>query len=305
MNDAASASDPPTGRWLALVLSLLLVGTVVGTTWCVEGTLAAQRIILSLVMPVGLAWSFSFFCAWRFWRAGNRRSGLLSAGLFLAISVLFSPLVNRALVAWIEFPPLAVSPLDAKAPVYRAIVVLGGGASLGVDGQPQLNTDGHRIAMAAQMWHAGKVQAILCTGEDDYVPGEAIGSQTGDDQRDRWNPARQGIDLLESLGVPRDRLFRVRGTNTATEMQELKQFFEHPPESFPTTGDLGLITSAFHLPRALRLAKRTKLSFVPIPVSYRTGPAEPFAVGQLVPDAGSGGQFCLVAKECLARLVGR
>ena len=180
---------------------------------------------------------------------GRSRACAIAAFIFFMISVSFSPLVSRGLAKQIKVQALNPSPLDEAAPKYRTVVVLGGGASLGLDGRPQLNSDGHRVVMAAQMWHAGKTEAIICTGEDDYVPEARGDDADAKDKRDRHNPARLGVDVLVSLGVPRDRLFRIGGVNTSAEMRNLAQFMKEPPANFPSTGSLGLITSVSHSSR--------------------------------------------------------
>jgi uncharacterized SAM-binding protein YcdF (DUF218 family) len=159
--------------------------------------------------------------------------------------------------------------------------------------------------MAAQMWHAGKTEAIICTGEDDFVPEATSGTSNSIDKRDLHNPARLGVDVLMSLGVPRDRLFRIGGVNTSAEMKNLVQFLKAPPASFPNAGSLGLITSAFHIRRAMRLASQESLDLSPIPVSFRTGVPEPLRLADFVPTVSAGSQFFVVIREHLARLVGR
>ncbi|MGV3486199.1 MAG: YdcF family protein [Planctomycetaceae bacterium] len=296
-------------RWgwscLAAIVPLSLAGVIVVASGLAEGMLAAQRVMVHLVMPIGLAWLVSLFAAGRFFAAGNRRGGAVALCVFAAISVLFSPIANRRWIRQIEALPPQVSPLDPTSPRLAAVVVLGGGASLGRDGRPQLNSDGHRIVMAAQLWHADKVSAILCTGEDNFIAGAGDQSLAADGQKaDLWNPARQAVDILVSLGVPQERLYRIGGTHTRAEMQQLHRFLDHPPESFPD-GPVGLITSAFHMPRAIRLAQGEGLKLVPIPVAYRTGPAEPISPSDLVPIVEAGSQFYMVVREWLARLVGR
>jgi len=291
--------------WQAPAASLLFVGTVLGAAWQWEGMLAVQRIMVDLVMPIGMTWMISFFIAVKYWKQQRYRGSSIAAILFLMISVLFSPIVSRQLFRLMEAPAPSISPLDPSGEKYRAVVVLGGGSSLGSDGTPQLNGDGHRVAMAAQMWQANRTGAIICTGSDNFVPEQDATNPRPITDSDLWNPARQGVDLLISLGVPKDRLFRIEGTHTAAEMKSLVKFLKQPPEGFPTDGPIGLTTSAFHLPRAMRLANREGLDLVPIPVSYRTGPDEPFSVGDFVPNANAGAQFAMFARECLARVVGR
>jgi uncharacterized SAM-binding protein YcdF (DUF218 family) len=302
MNTTPPGQPMPRNR-LAIAITTLSLGVLLGTAWQLEGSLSAQRIIVNLIMPVGLAWMFSLFvaCRWLFVKE-NRRAGFFAAFVFLAIGLLFSPIVNRELMMRVEAPLPAVSPLDPAAPVLRAAVVLGGGTSLGRDGEPQFNTDGQRVAMAAQLWHAGKVSAIICTGEDNYLPESAA---DGGIEIDRWNPARQAADLLKAFDVPAEKIYRIRGIHTRAEIGELTKFLKEPPVTFPREGEIGLITSAFHIPRAMRLAEAAGLSLVPIPVSYRTAPDEPLNIGDLVPNVRSGDSFYTAVREYLAVLVGR
>lgn len=309
MNRVDKLTDKPNDKirhaWLAPLITCVFGGAFIAGAWQAEGKLAAQRIMVDLIMPVGLVWLGSLYATIAFWKNDRRKTSLMTAALFVFISVLFSPLTCRLLMRRIEGPAPKLSPLAENAPTYRAVVVLGGGASLGREGTAQLNSDGHRVAMAAQLWHAGKVSAIICTGDDNYVPDPLPNGEMDLIERDRWNPARLGIELLVSLGVPADVIYRVGGTHTAAEMENLAAFFSSPPETFPTNGELGLITSAFHMPRAMRLATGKNLKFIPIPVSYRTGPREPVSIVDLVPSANAGQLFYMGSREMLARIVGR
>ncbi len=301
------SAEPVTGKnsWQAPVALTVVVGTILGTSWQTEGVLAAQRIMVDLVMPVGLAWMSALFVAVRSWKLSQHRLSMFAGILFLMISALFSPILSRRLFRSLEASAPAISPFDKGEDIYRAVVVLGGGASLGSDGQPQLGADGQRVAMAAQMWHANRVNAIICTGEDNFIPELDSAKPNPITDPDLWNPARQGVDILVSLGVPKDRLYRIKGINTAAEMKELSSFLKNPPEAFPPAGPIGLITSAFHIPRALRLAKREGLDLTPIPVSFRTGPEQSISTSDLIPTVNAGAQLSTYARERLARLVGR
>ncbi len=305
MTACGHLNDRRTYGWLPAIATACLAGTMVLIAWKMEGTLAAQRIVVDLVMPIGLAWLGTFGTTVYRFRCNQKHAGAISLLLFLSITVLFSPVVNRAMMKWIEVPPPVQSSLAPDAPRYRAVVVLGGGASLARNGDPQLTDDGQRIAMAAQMWYAGKVDAIILTGQDNFIPGLPTSSPEQQTLRDLSNPGRAGIELLLSLGLPKDRLYRIAGIHTAGEMVELRNFLESPPSSFPIAGEIGLITSAFHIPRAMRLAQREGLLLRPIPVAFRIGPDEPWTVNDFIPRVQAGGQFYTVLRELLARVVGR
>ena len=46
----------------------------------------------------------------------------------------------------------------------KPIVLMGGGTNVAANRQPQLAAAGDRVAMVARLFHAGKVERIICTG---------------------------------------------------------------------------------------------------------------------------------------------
>ena len=69
-------------------------------------------------------------------------------------------------------------------------------------------------------------------------------------------------------------------------------------------GRIGILTSAWHLPRAMRLAKANGFEAVAIPANYRTEKFSPDP-GLLIPSASNLQKSRLVFKEILAGFVGR
>jgi uncharacterized SAM-binding protein YcdF (DUF218 family) len=113
------------------------------------------------------------------------------------------------------------------------------------------------------------------------------------------------MELLESVGVPTAVIFKVPGENTTQEMKGLKEFFANPPTAFPKSGDTALMTSAFHMRRAMRLAKSHQLDLEPLPCGYRSGFFRRFSPRDMIPNADAASAFGTALKECLAGLVGR
>jgi len=288
---------------VAAFAGLLVIGTAAA-----EGVSMAQRVVTDLVMPIGMMWLLAFGAAVQQFRVGNRRAGSVLATAFMAIWLLFSSFVSDAAIAAIEYPLGSISPLADESPDYQAVIVLGGGAGRNYAGHTELGNAGERIAMAAKLWHAQKTGRIICTGtEKPHSPpifdlGDGLGrsSDFGDD-----DPAEVGRDILRSLGVPPDRIFRCGGQNTISEMQHLA--VQLPTFNFDADDPkpIGLITSAFHLPRAMRLAQSQQLAFVPIPAgSYASGKNKR-GIGILVPTVGAGENVARAAKEILAGVIGR
>ncbi len=248
---------------IAALSCCLLAGVLVGATCLTDGLSSGQRVMTELAMPVGLAWLAAFAAMVYHAVRGNRAAACGLAATFDAVWVLFCPLLAAYAFRITETPPLPLSPTAAEAPRFTAVVVLGGGASRNAQGQAELSQAGERLALAAKMWHAGKVDAIVCTGtvkpwQRGGSPAELINFEPDD-------PAEVGREIFIALGVPQERIFRSPGQNTAAEMRHLVDFFDEPPAGFPAGQVVGVITGAYHLPRAMRLSKALDLQFEPLP----------------------------------------
>ena len=292
----------------ALLAVVALAGVLVVGTAATEGVSTAQRVLTALAMPLGLIWLLAFGLAVQQFRLKNRQAGYAFATTFMAIWILFSTPFSNTLIGAIEYPLTTLSPISDEAPDYQTIVVLGGGAGRNYAGHAELGSSGERIAMAAKLWHAEKTERIICTGtikphlRPIFDDGDDSGTSSDFDKDD---PAEVGRDILVSLGVPRNRIFRCGGQNTITEMQHLAAYLPTFADNSADPRPIGLITSAFHLPRAMRLAKTKGLEFMPIPAGSYAGGKNTFGIGILVPSIGAGENVARAAKEMLARCLGR
>ncbi len=277
---------------------VLLLATLHVTIYVAEGSLSMQRSLVNLVMPIGLSWAIAFWLGCRWWIRRQYRLAMSAMMAFALLSVLFNPYLAGRATAWLEGAAPKPSPLEVDRDHYRTVVVLGGCAAYTRSGYPEVSGEGQRLIAAAQLWHAGKTKTIVCTGEDNFIPDAA---KLSDDERDRFHPWRVGVDLLHSLNVPKEALFHIGGINTSGEMQNLKRFLDSPPAGFPTEGSVGLITSAFHMDRSMRLAATQNLQLEPIPVAYKTAPDQSFSLVDVVPSVVAGGELYRVARELLAR----
>ena len=110
--------------------------------------------------------------------------------------------------------------------------------------------------------------------------------------------------LLQFFG-PKENIELLEGQTTSHEMQSLAKIPEIADER------VGVITSAWHLKRALRLAKSQGLNLVPVPGNFRSPPNfdEPPLIGEivrgLIPKSDGLNQVSIALKEHLARLAGR
>jgi uncharacterized SAM-binding protein YcdF (DUF218 family) len=294
---------------VAIIVGCLPTGLVVACYWQ-QGFVAAGRCATGLVMPASVVWMLLLAAAIWFASIQERGKAWLFAAGFLAWTVLGNGYFNAAMFALVESPltdqphpalekrtennglPQTPWPLDT-------VVSLGGSAQIVFDDFAEVTSDGERIVSAAQAYHAGATRTIITTGTSTNGLG---------------NPSKIGKDLLISLGVPEDRIFEIAGQNTRQEMQALAQFLANPPRGWLAQVDddhkhqpvIGLITSAFHMPRAMRLANAENLELLPLPCAFRvTRTSQPFLASQLVPTAGNLDSLSLAIKELMAKILGR
>jgi uncharacterized SAM-binding protein YcdF (DUF218 family) len=268
------------------------VVAIVVAVGIVDGRSVVEKIVQRLVAPIGLLW---LGLAIQFRLAIVRRhlgSAVWAAALWVTLTVCGNGPLIGYLIGIDERPFLAVEPTRDRP--FDVLVLLGGGASLGANGRPQVNPAGDRIVLAAQLYQAGLVRRIVCTGQRI----QAINP-------DGLDPSEQAITILEALGVPRDVLEQSGGTNTAEE-------FAHLAQAIKPGEHVGLVTSAWHMPRALRLARKNGLELEPVPADFQGTPADaagPSGLGALVlaciPDAEALMSSARWEKEKLAQLVGR
>ena len=113
------------------------------------------------------------------------------------------------------------------------------------------------------------------------------------------HPYEEATLLLEELGVAPQEILKLNGINTSEEMENLKKWTDVNPGK-----RIGLLTSAWHLPRAVRLAKAQGIEVEPIASGFYSQPYAPDP-GIVVPNEYNLIITASAAKEYLARLVGR
>jgi len=255
-----------------------------------------EKIATSLAMPAGMLWILMLTLCIQLWRQKKQnhvgRPGVIGATCcFLLYSIAGNGIIADQMATALEVDFLSINPLDE--PPMDFVVVLGGGGGMGANGRLQGNGSGDRLILAAQLYHQKTAKRLICTGQ-------RIASMNASNV----DPADSSREILMKLGVPESAIETVGGRNTSGEMQNLGSRFKDSKER------IGLLTSAWHLPRALRLANRNGLQPVPLPADFRSAPkTEGFTVGQIVesmiPNGFALGATWSFAKEYLGMLVGR
>lgn len=197
----------------------------------------------------------ALLAAWR----GRLRAVRLWAGLCaLALAGLTVLPLGDPLLARLEgqYPPrpAVTGPVDG-------IIVLGGAedvAPLRRWGQPALNAGGERAIAAAELARRFPEARLIYTGGMAALGGDA---QPGD-------PSRIMTDIWRSLGLPDDRIVtEALSRNTSENARFTRDLIR------PQPGQRWLlVTSAFHMPRAMEtFARAGWTGLVAWPVDYRSG----------------------------------
>lgn len=270
--------------WIGAVSALLAaVGAVIG----LAGDLLAQKMLALLLLPAGLAWVLLIAATVMAWRSAARRLAWCLTAATALYTLAGNGWFGDALIASLErqVPPID---LDRQAP-FDAVFVLGGGSEMSeVDG-PQVGSAGDRVVLAARLWHAGKAGVLV-------VSGNAIaGMERERDLRDETSAVLSGlgVDARAIRGIPTVAL------NTTQEMRAYAELIR-------TEGwtRVGLVTSAWHLPRALRLAAREGISPVPLGADRR-GRFRGWSPYWLVPQDHGFDRVHRACWEYLGMLIGR
>ncbi len=269
--------------WLGWLL--VLFGVVIAAVMAVQD-ITVQKLLGRLVMPLGLLWLALWLLTATAFCRGLRRWGgalaIIAVGLTLAANPLFAGWLIRGLEARVPDADAAtLGPVDA-------VFVLGGGTQCSTNAVPNLGYNGDRVLLAARLYHTGTAPLLVCSGS---------GIVGLDDGRDL---AAETAWLWRGLGIPDNAIRQLPGPRTTSE--ELAAYRDF----IAVNGwqRVGLITSAWHLPRALRTCERLGLTMVPIPAG-RHGPPLPWSPVYLIPTGEAAYEMQTAVWEWIGMLAGR
>ena len=205
---------------------------------------------------IALLIGYGAILIWTGWARWGRRFVTIGAILLLVAGL--SPLGN-ALILPLE-DRFARANLD-DPPLPTGFIILGGAEDRLVGdarGAPALNEASERIVEAVMLARRFPEAKIAFSGGDAGIlyksSSEAEGAQT----------------LLTALGVPQDRLIlEAKSRDTYENAEYLKEEFTRAGEVGPGKRWL-LITSAYHMPRAMGAFRQAGFNVEPWPVDYRT-----------------------------------
>jgi uncharacterized SAM-binding protein YcdF (DUF218 family) len=189
--------------------------------------------------------------------------GLVITALVLLVVCGFKTLPDALLAPLEDRSPEVAA--DADLSGYAGVVVLGGALESGrfsqYRQQPLLNASAERMTMAVSLWRRHPQLHIVFTGGE----GEFFGSGPSEAER-----AQQFFD---SMGVPRSALMLETRSQNTYENALLTRALPGLDPQKPWL----LLTSAWHMPRALGTFKKAGWNVTPYPVDFRTGGITPLS----------------------------
>lgn len=207
-----------------------------------------SKLLPTLVYPLALA------CLLILLAIGLYRSARWQrAALILALALLWiggSRWVSAGLARSLENRHPAPNPI----PQAEALVLLGGGTDAPESPRPgvELNSAGDRVIYAAKLYREGKAPYILVSGG---LP---------DWDRRASTPAEDMAALLEWMDVPADAIW-LQGSSHNTYEDAL--YSAQILKERKVTRIL-LVTSAWHMPRALQTFEAQGFEVIPAPTDY-------------------------------------
>jgi uncharacterized SAM-binding protein YcdF (DUF218 family) len=200
---------------------------------------------------IGLGLLGALLLATRFASAGRK---IVAASILLLAVCAFSPLGNLLLY------PLEnrFRPWDAARGAPDGIVVLGGpiDADLSVvHNTPVIRSAADRIVAAAALARRyPNARIIFSGGSADLFAQDA-------------READYAGQIFEGLGIPKDRLMMERSSRNTYENAAFSKAIASPKEGERWL----LVTSAYHMPRAVGLFRKAGFAVEPYPVDWRVG----------------------------------
>ena len=214
------------------------------------------RALIPLLEPIGLIWLALIFLAVLLWRKRARFFAFANALLAAFIYLIGASTLPDALLRSLEQPYFEVK--RETLPVCDAVVVLGGA----LDPSPRevaqlhLTIAADRIITALEMIRLGKAPVLVSGGSGIEMGGEM--KIEGDLVNQALIERHVPVPEIISLGVCLDTHHEAERTRALVKERGWKRML--------------LVTSAFHLPRAVATFRAAGLDVVPVPCNFLARP---------------------------------
>lgn len=240
-----------------------------------------SKILPFFVLPLGIVFLLSVLGL-----VFRRKIFVIGAMVLLYLSSL--PLTGRIALSAIE-SGMERQPVSKASPA-EAIVVLSGGRTI-APGEARISewTDANRFFGGVELFHAGKAPLLVFTGG--WAPWEPDALPEGE--------ILAGYAAL--CGVP-EKSIQVSGKvlNTEEESKAVREMFKEPSKNGEKTRIL-LVTSAFHMPRAVGLFETAGFEVEPYPVQFLLSSEHRLGILDLLPSPSGLAQTTHALREFYGR----
>ncbi len=277
------------------VIACGLLGVLIcGLGYALGGKLIAEKSLTTLVQPLGALWLLLAGWTLQLLATSRLRQAIVPSLVWIALTLCSTAPMVDACNYYLEFTCIESTsgrPFDpARDEPLDALIVLGGGTNDGPY-RAQAAQSGDRIVYAAELFQQGLARRLITTGD-------ATATISGQEVRSASEITKE---IWTKLGIPADSISSLSGRNTYEELQSVRAL----KRSELAGKRVGLLTSAMHLPRAMRLASAQGLDdLIPVAANYEyKGQSKSFY--QYLPRAETLDRFARCQHELLAGLVSR
>ena len=246
-----------------------------------EATLLLANVVRQLLSPLG--GTLLLICVSIFFLFIKKRSPalltLVSAFLLLWLSS--TSIVSNFLLGSLEkqYPPITLS----DVPPVDLAIVLGGvsGAPVPPRTGSQIGNGSDRVLLASRLYRAGKVKRIWVVGGDlPWFQSDVSEAQFVKDLLIEWGVPSEAIEIGSKSRNTYENVLEIK------DMQKQKLF----------TSAL-LITSAWHMPRAMAIFRKALIPVVAVPADVRVIKQKKHRVLRWLPDPEALEDTSLALKE--------
>ncbi|MCG6963915.1 MAG: YdcF family protein [Acidobacteria bacterium] len=274
------------GRWQLVAWCVWSLGTAAGLLLA-AGPYEVRKTVSLLVMPLGLVWLGLGGMAAIVWKQRQATLAAVAGALWLGLTMAGSVPLGARLVGFLQQPFVGADPFQAGS--FDAVAVLGGGVALDSAGRiAVVKQSGDRVILGARLYNTGHASLLITTGPILKLKGGAEVSYPAAVRR-----------LWTELGVPDDRILSIEGPRTTSEeivgiarLVRTRQWSR-----------VGVLTSAWHMRRALKLCRRQHLDVKPLVADF-VAHDEPIRLRAIVPQEEGVSLVQLASWELLGALAG-
>ncbi len=244
-----------------------------------------SKVLPLAIYPIGIALILGLMAFVLTFRSRRRMQRLVLLALLTLLWISSMPRFADWAIGGLEAAYLGYS--SDGAPNADVAILLGGALSdAPASGQPDVNDAVDRVLLAARLYRAGKVSMILVSG------GNLDWNSAGVPE------AQMIADLLVELGVPRTALV-LENSSRDTHENAVNCAAIVAANGW---GEALLVTSAWHMPRAVAAFEEAGVSVIPAPTDFRNHAAAPLTVLDFLPDADALARTTTAIKEWIGLL---